>query len=77
MTIEKAYQSYVQAVYGHTKISKDQDIELRKAFFAGIGWLLNNITGPLLDNEEMALNFLDNISQEFGLFLEDVKSEIN
>lgn len=75
--IEKAYQNYVKACFGHTEISKVQDIELRKAFFAGTNWLKGILLTDPLDREENVVQFLIDIQNELEDFVEKVKQEIN
>lgn len=75
--IEKAYKEYKDACFGERSLPDYQDVELERAFFCGIGWLKGILTNSLLDDEEKAMKFLSDISDELSKYLKKVKLTIN
>ena len=77
--IEVAYQDYKKACFEEVKLSKTQDVELRKAFFGGSIWLSRKMLNEseLTNDDEKMSKFLTSITKEIINFVETVKQEIN
>lgn len=72
--IEAAYQTYVQACFNRP-LPRDQDTELRLAFFGGIGWFQGTLL-EISDDEKKTMEFFSNIEKELREFVESVKMTI-
>lgn len=74
--IEQGYQEYKAACFAGETLSATQDAELRRAFFAGAGWLYGELL-KMADDEERTMEFFDDIVQEMTAFVSLVKLEIH
>lgn len=69
--IEKQFEGFITSMYGNKAISKSQEKDMEKAFYGGMVVAHKMIT-HLDDNEDVALNQLDKLTNEIMNKMEEL-----